>query len=86
MKAGVYYNKKLGPVRQQSFYPKLFVYELIEQEAMCDYKKEPDRACRKFEETFSIWTYYHCTNPKWDTEGIDDSQIHLIDDLGKTEE
>lgn len=73
MKAGVYYNKKLGTVRQQNFHLKKYVYELIMNEAGNDVgKKEFDRACRKYEEAFSLWTYYHCTNPKWDTEGIDD--------------
>jgi hypothetical protein len=84
MKAGVYYTKKLGTVRKQVYPLKKYVYDLIITDASNDFrKKETDRACRRYEEALSIWIYYHTTNPKWDTEGIDDDQIHLVEDKGK---
>jgi len=87
MKAGVYYTKKLGTVRQQPYHLKKYVYDMIIREAQKDYSnKESDRACRKFEEAYSIWIYYHTTNPKWDTEGIDDDQIFLVEAKGDTVE
>lgn len=32
-------------------------------------------ACRKYEEAYSIWRYFKSSNPKWNTEGIDDTQL-----------
>jgi hypothetical protein len=59
---------------------------MILKEATVDYdRQEFDRACRKYEEALSLWLYYLCHNPKWDSEGIDDDQIELVDDKGKTE-
>jgi hypothetical protein len=51
LKAGVYYSQKLENVRKQDFFPKLFAFELIANEATQEYlNKNYDRACRKYEE------------------------------------
>lgn len=44
-----------------------------------------DRACRKYEEAFSIFRYYYSTNPKWSEQGIDDSELQEVDYLGTNE-
>jgi len=33
-------------------------------------------ACRKYEEAYSVWRYFKSNNPKWNTEGIDDTQLY----------
>ena len=81
LKAGVYYTTKLEAVRHpdQGYYQRLFSYDLIVKAASIEfYSKNPDAACRKYEEAYSIWHYYYTTNPKWNTEGIDDSQLFEV--------
>lgn len=86
LKAGVYYSTKLEAVRQQEFYAKVFAFEIIRNEANLEYiQKNYDRACRKYEEALSIFRYYICYNPKWQEEGINDSDIQEIDEQGKND-
>lgn len=33
-----------------------------------------------------MYKYYYSTNPKWNEEGIDDSELQEVDDQGKTPE
>jgi len=47
--------------------------------------KNYDRACRKYEEALSIFRYFHCYNPKWSEEGIDDKDLKEIDEMGLNE-
>ncbi|CDW73168.1 peptidyl-prolyl cis-trans isomerase d [Stylonychia lemnae] len=83
LKAGVYYSTKLEAVRLQDFYPKIFSFEIIRNEANFEYLNQNyDRACRKFEEALSIFRYYICYNPKWQEEGINDNEIREVDEIG----
>ena len=76
LKAGVYYTTKLEATRKQSYYPRLFAYQLIMKAANTEYHRgEHGSACRKYEEAYSIWRYFYSNNPKWNTEGIDDTQL-----------
>ncbi len=53
LKAGVYYTQRLGVVRKLDFYPKLFAFQLLKNQAEEEYLKENyDRSSRKFEEVF----------------------------------
>ena len=36
-------------------------------------------ACRKYEEAYSCWRYFKSSNPKWNTEGIDDTQLTEVE-------
>lgn len=67
LKAGLYYTNKLEVVRGQSdFHVKLFAFEIIRDEGAREFAlKNYDRACRKFEESLSIFRYYISNNPKW---------------------
>jgi hypothetical protein len=86
LKAGVYYSQKLESVRKQGFYPKLFAFELIRNDANNDFvNKNYDRACRKYEEAYAMFRYYYSTNPKWSEEGIDDTDLKHFDDQGTSE-
>jgi len=65
----------------------LFAYELLSKAAAMEfYSKNVDAACRKYEEAYSIWHYYYTTNPKWNTEGIDDHQLFEVYWQGAHEE
>ena len=86
LKAGVYYTNKLAEVRQQPYHQRLFAYELIVSEANSEfYRGQFDRACRKYEESYSIWRYFNSSNPNWSNEGIDDTQLEEVDWQGDTE-
>lgn len=86
LKAGVYYSNKLEHVRQQDFWPKVFAFDILKREANEEYLLgNYDRACRKYEEALSIFRYFTCFNPKWNEEGINDSQIQETEETGKTE-
>lgn len=81
LKAGVYYTTKLEAVRhpQQGYYQRLFAYELLTKAASREfYVRNEESACRKYEEAYSIWHYYYTTNPNWNKEGIDDSQLFEV--------
>mmetsp|Transcript_10588 Transcript_10588/g.10667 ORF Transcript_10588/g.10667 Transcript_10588/m.10667 type:complete len:101 (+) Transcript_10588:125-427(+) len=66
LKAGVYYTTKLETVRKQDYYQRVFAFELIRNEANNDFaRRNFDRACRKYEEAYSIFRYHYSTNPKW---------------------
>ena len=81
LKAGVYYTTKLEAVRHpdQGYYQRLMAYELLVKTANSEvYQNNADSACRKYEEAYSIWHYYYTTNSKWNTEGIDDSQLFEV--------
>ena len=43
-------------------------------------------ACRKYEEAYSMWRYFKSDNPKWNTEGIDDTQLTEEEWKGKNDE
>ena len=76
LKAGVYYSTKLEATRKQSYYPRLFAFQLIMKAATQEYYAgQESSACRKFEEAYSIWRYFKSNNPKWANEGIDDTQL-----------
>ena len=76
LKAGVYYTTKLEATRKQSYYPRLFAFQLIMKSANTQYHQgDSGSACRKYEEAYSIWRYFYSNNPKWNTEGIDDTQL-----------
>ena len=81
LKAGVYYTTKLEAIRHpsQQYHQRLFAYELICRSAAQECAtRNYDSACRKYEEAYSIWHYYYTTNPKWNTEGIDDTQLFEV--------
>ena len=64
----------------------MFAFDIIKREANEEYlQANYDRACRKYEEALSIFRYFICFNPKWQEEGINDSQIQEYEDMGKTE-
>ena len=74
LQAGVYYTTKLEAIRQQSYYPRLFAYQLIMKSANTEFHcGNPGSACRKYEEAYSCWRYFTSSNSKWNTEGIDDT-------------
>jgi tetratricopeptide (TPR) repeat protein len=50
------------------------------------YQKQFDSACRKYEEAYSIWHYYYTTNPKWNTEGIDDTHLFEVEWQGQNKD
>lgn len=87
MKAGVYYTQKHEVTRfQTSFDIKLYSYTLISKDANSEYlQKEPDRACRRYEEALGMFRYYEATSPDWQSKGIDDDKLREVDDHGKTE-
>ena len=65
LKAGVYYTTKLEAVRQQSYFPRLFAFELIMKTANQQYYQgDVNAACRKYEEAYSCWRYFKSNNPK----------------------
>lgn len=80
LRAGVFYGQKLEVVRKQEHFPKIFAFELIMNEAFNEYaSKNYDRACRKYEEAFSIFRYYYSTNAKWaEAGGIEDSELKEV--------
>ena len=43
------------------------------------YSGNSSSACRKYEEAYSCWRYFWSNNPKWNTEGIDDTQLHEVE-------
>lgn len=87
LKAGVYYTTKLECVRNLPYYPRLFAHELIVKNAHIDFARgEHESACRKYEEAYSIWRYHKSTNPKWNNEGIDDTQLVEEDFWGKNDQ
>ena len=74
LKAGVYYTTKLEQVRKQSYYPRMFAWELIMKAANQEYHTgNVSSACRKYEEAYSCWRYFSSDNPNWNKEGIDDT-------------
>ena len=86
LKAGVYYTTKLEAVRLQSYYPRLFAFQLVMKEANQQYfTGNSSSACRKYEEAYSMWRYFKSSNPKWNTEGIDDTQLTEEEWKGKDE-
>jgi len=60
------------------------VHELLKIQGLRE--REASRAIHKWEEALSLWKYYHCTNPKWQEEGVDDDELQLIEDKGKDED
>lgn len=58
LKAGVYYTQKLETVRQQSYWPRYFAYDLITKDAEREFmNRNFDRACRKYEEVIMNFNY-----------------------------
>ena len=87
LKAGVYYTTKLEATRKQSYYPRLFAFQLIMKSANQEYHTgNVSSACRKYEEAYSCWRYFSSNNPKWNTEGIDDTQLTEVEWEGANEQ
>ena len=87
LKAGVYYTTKLESTRKQSYYPRLFAFQLVMKDANQQYfSGNHSSACRKYEEAYSMWRYFKSENPKWNTEGIDDTQLTEEEWKGKDEQ
>lgn len=64
----------------------MIVYELLKSEGTRLFSNgDPQRACFKYEEGLSIWTYFYSHNPNWETEGIDDSELVKVDTEGKNQ-
>ena len=79
----MYYTTKLETVRKQSYYPRVFAFELIMNDANTEYlKRNFDRACRKYEEAYATLRYFYSTNPKWSEQGIDDDELKEINFVG----
>jgi len=47
---------------------------------------ETGGSCRKYEEAYSIWRYFSSNNPKWNTEGIDDTQLTEVEWKGANDQ
>lgn len=85
LQAGVYYTKKQLNLRKQKYHLKLFVFEILKNEAKKAFSVEDfNRACRKYEEALCIWRYYYCTNPEWEKEGIEDAYLKQHEAKGET--
>lgn len=64
----------------------MYSYLLISKDANSEYlQKEPDRACRRYEEALGMFRYYEATHPDWQSKGIDDDKLREVDDHGKTD-
>ena len=64
----------------------MFVYDLLKAEGQYWFQKgEPTKANHKYEEALSLWIYYVSNNPNWEKDGVDDEEIQLIDDWGRSE-
>lgn len=51
-------------------------YQLISKDANSEYlQKEPDRACRRYEEALGMFRYFEATHPDWQSKGIDDDKL-----------
>lgn len=87
LKAGVYYTTKLEATRKMSYYPRLFAFQLIMKSANQEFHTgNVGSACRKYEEAYSCWRYFKSENPKWNTEGIDDTQLTEVEWEGANEQ
>lgn len=79
LKAGVYYTTKLEATRQQSYYPRLFAFQLTMKSANQEYHMgNVSAACRKYEEAYSCWRFFVSSNGAG-SDGIDDTQSNLKD-------
>ena len=88
LKAGVYYTQKHEVLRrQENFDVKYFAYQLLKNDANSEFAQGHfDRACRKYEESLSVFRYFEATDASWQDKGIDDDKLHEVDYLGKSPE
>ena len=81
--AGLYNYDKYANTRNQRFHPKIYAFNILKRMgnelfALSYY----DRALRKYEEALSLFRYIKPKNARWREDGIEDSLLIYINDVG----
>ena len=87
LQAGLYNCDKFSNVRNQEFYPKIYAFNILKKQGNELFSQAHyEKALRKYEEALSIYKYIQPKNFRWREEGIEDSDLTLLEDNGSNKD